>query len=210
MKFLARLTASISGAAIAAVGLAAPAGADGFTGTYEFATEDESATWTVVPCGHESPAPCAYVMQSGGDMEPWSADAYLYIGYWTLRVERPDAIVCDNGETFPARTTYSWDAVTNEGWVSARDEGVCGDEPHSVAAPFTLTRVGAAEVAPDAPAEPAPPADPAGPAPTDLAEPAPPADLAEPAPPANLAEPAPPADPAPGAENAGPPLAAEA
>ncbi|HEY7050971.1 MAG TPA: hypothetical protein VH496_02395 [Mycobacterium sp.] len=110
-----------------------------------------------------------HVAQTGGEMAPWQADAYLSVGYWTLSVNRPDTISCDDGENHPAQTTYSWDAVALSGWLGAHDPGVCGGDPKSLAAPFTLTKVGAAEIPLSPPAEPAPPppAEPAAPLPAE-------------------------------------------
>ena len=73
-------------------------------------------------------------------MKPFDGDANLSVGYWTMVVDRPDAIGCDDGKQFSAPTTYSWDAVTLSGWVSANNGGMCGGQSAVLAAPFTLTK----------------------------------------------------------------------
>lgn len=136
------IAASIAFAVVAAVGFAAPAHADDFSGTYDLNFgADNVATWTITPCGGEPFIPCVQVAQTGGKMQPWNGEADLSVGKWTMVVDRPDAIGCADGKTFPALTTYSWDAVTLSGWVSVYNNGVCGGEPRTLSAPFTLTKV---------------------------------------------------------------------
>lgn len=136
---------------LAVAGSTSPARADDFSGTYTVNVEDGStATWTVVPCEGSEQQPfvqCVHITESGGG-QPWTADAYWQVGYWTTYVERPDAIVCDDGRTFPERVGYAWDAANLSGWVSNYYRGPCGGPRGNLAVPFTLTKVGAAEAAP--------------------------------------------------------------
>ncbi len=135
-----------------AVGFASPASAEGFGGTYTMQlAAGEPATWTVTPCvsdPNQQPfIPCVHVAETGGKYAPWQADAHLSVGYWTMFVDRPDAITCEDGSTEPSRVTYSWDAVTLFGTPAFYFPGGCGDVPaKSLAAPFMLT-----------PTDPAPP-----------------------------------------------------
>jgi hypothetical protein len=109
----------------------------------------EPVTWTLTPCSTD-PAyrpfiPCVRVAETGGKFAPWQGEAQLSVGYWTMFVDRPDAITCDDGSTLPSRVTYWWNAVTLEGHIGFFFPGGCGGAPaKSLSAPFTLTRVGAA------------------------------------------------------------------
>lgn len=147
MKVAGGITASIVFAGIAAVGFASPAAADDVSGTYKMVLADgDPVTWTVRQCV-DDPAqqpfiPCIHVAETGGKFLPWEGDAHLSVGYWTLFVNRPDAITCDDGSTLPARVSYSWDAVTLHGWLGFYFPGGCGGAPASIlAGPFTLTKV---------------------------------------------------------------------
>ncbi|MCB0928027.1 MAG: hypothetical protein H6523_18550 [Mycolicibacterium sp.] len=149
-----RALAITGAAATLSLGLAIPASADDFAGQYTLTLDQESATWTVRPCEDADPAAgfvqCVHVAQSGGKEVPWESVATWAVGYWTLRVQRPDVMACDDGKEIAALTTYSWDAVTLAGHMSFLYPGGCGDAPEqSVAVPFTLAK-GAAPVEPKA------------------------------------------------------------
>jgi len=153
MKIAGGITASVVGVIVTAVGLivaavgfASPALADDVTGTYamELASGEE-ATWIVTPChtDPEDPPPfiqCIHVAESGGEFEPWHGEAHWGVGFWTMFVERPDAMTCGD-EKVPDRVSYSWDAVAHSGWQSFISPGGCGSEPgESVAELFALTK----------------------------------------------------------------------
>ncbi len=137
-------TASLVCAGLAAVGFASPARADDFSGTYTIDVGGSTATWTVRPCEGEPFIPCVYISETGSESQPWEGKADLGVGYWTMFVDRPDILTCEDGRKIPAKTTYSWDAVTLSGYFSIFNTGVCGDEPGTLSAPFTLTKVGPA------------------------------------------------------------------
>jgi hypothetical protein len=125
-----------------AVGFASPAWADDFSGTYTIDYGASTATWTVTPCDGEPFIPCVHVAEGGSPLAPWQSDASLSVGSWSLFVERPDVLVCDDGTNHPARATYALDAVTLSGSISIYDNGVCADEPRTLYAPITLTKTG--------------------------------------------------------------------
>ena len=177
-------------AALAAGGVAwaAPAAADSDVfGTYAFAADDgENATWILTPCADNAPG-CVRVAETGNSKRaPWSGDAHWSVGSLILFVQQPDAILCEGGAPAPGTNTYSWEGASMSGSVSILTNGACGKKSASLSIPFTLTRIGVAEVQapPVAPAGVAPAAAPA--APQDLAPPAASQDVA-PAPTAPLA-----------------------
>ena len=98
-----RALAITGAAATLSLGLAIPASADDFAGQYTLTLDQESATWTVRPCEDADPAAgfvqCVHVAQSGGKEVPWESVATWAVGYWTLRVQRPDVI----GDAVPRR-----------------------------------------------------------------------------------------------------------
>jgi hypothetical protein len=141
MRITRGIAPTIIVAGVGAVGFASPAWADDVSGTYTIDYgRGNTATWTVTPCDGESFIPCARVAESGAPLAPWSAQAALSVGSWTLFVDRPDAIPCNDGSNHAGRATYSWNAVTLSGSVSVYDDKVCGDEAHTLYAPFTLTK----------------------------------------------------------------------
>ncbi len=141
MSLTRGLAVGVVFAALAAVGSTSPAQAADFSGTYDLQIGGENvATWVITPCGAESFIPCVHVAQTGGVMQPFDGDANLSVGYWTMVAERADAIGCDDGRQFSAPTTYSWDAVTLAGQISANNGGMCGGTPASLSTPFTLMK----------------------------------------------------------------------
>jgi hypothetical protein len=96
--------------------------------------------------------PCVHVADSGNSTNaPWQADANLSVGYWTIAVDRPDAVSCDNGTAEPARVHYSVNAGSvDRGVLAFYFPGGCGDvAAASLAAPFTLTKVGSPPAPPE-------------------------------------------------------------
>lgn len=148
MNVIRGVTAFLICAGLAAVGFASPARADDFGGTYTIDLGGSTATWTVTPCDPQPFIPCAYISETGGETQPWQGKADLGVGYWTMFVERPDVLSCDDGQKFPAKTTYSWNAATLVGYISIFNPGLCGNEVGTLSAPFAL-----AKVAPPLPAE---------------------------------------------------------
>lgn len=155
MKIAGGIVASAIFASLAAVGFASPASAEGFEGTYTMQLAGgESATWTVTPCvsdpSNQPFIPCVHVAETGGKYAPWEGDAHFSVGFWTMKVDRPDAITCEDGTTEPSIVTYSWTPVALLGILAFNYPGGCGDvEAASLSAPFSLT-----------PTNPAPPVEP--------------------------------------------------
>ena len=129
-----RALAALAAFATAAVGLASPATADDFGGTYVRTGSGESSTWVVTPCG----SGCAHVADSDG----WSADAHPVGGLWTLTVELPKATICNNDGTAPGTLTYKVDPARQEGTVVNVLPAPCQLAPgYSNSMYFALTRV---------------------------------------------------------------------
>lgn len=142
MNITRPVAASVIGAGLAAACVfASPASADDLDGAYTLDIGgSDQGTWALTQC-EESFVPCVHVAQTGGEAQPWNADAHLSVGYWTMFVDRPDAIGCKDGSVHPGQVSYSWDAVTLSGWTSSYNTGVCGDKPQTLSAPFTLVKV---------------------------------------------------------------------
>jgi hypothetical protein len=149
MKVSRVITASAIVAGLTAFGSASPAGAGedpanpgepaAAPEVYEFnwVGGTEPTTWTVTLCGVK----CAHVEDSGNSItQPWSADAYVLNGYWTMFVDRKDMITCDDGTKVAAMAQYNWDANL-AGIASAKNPGDCGDVPGPISGYFTLKRI---------------------------------------------------------------------
>lgn len=147
-------------AAAGAAGLSSPAAwaddiyVDNAVGTYDYLFRDDLLnTWVVTPCDDGAPK-CvqvrSYSLKDTAE-EVWGGRAYWTVGSWIMVVVRP-AIKCDDGVRHDAKVTYSWDAVSNTGWRSYLDPGICEDKPDSHAGRITLIKRGP----PPPPAEPQP------------------------------------------------------
>lgn len=130
----------------ASLTVAGPAAAENFDGQYFLKVRGMDPTaWVVRPCDGapaEGFSQCVRVTDGGSaESAPFEADAHWAVGYWTLKVQRPDAIVCDDGAPVPGFVTYSWDAATLEGQLGFSYDGSCeGTEAGSLSAPFQLSR----------------------------------------------------------------------
>jgi hypothetical protein len=141
--------AAVLGSMAVATSFASPASAyelDGVLGTYTMSLGEDTSTWTVTPCESDPEQkgfiPCVHVADSGSAANaPWQADAHLSVGYWTLNVERADAVSCDDGSKLPANVKYWWKAATMEGVLGFFFPGGCGDaQAGSLSGPFTLVK----------------------------------------------------------------------
>ncbi len=117
-------------------------------GTYQVAYPNIpglTLTWTAAPCEDDRPQ-CAritqYTTSDTSGTGTWTADAYWGVGSWNLSAAEESS--CPDGSHYDQPIVYSWDAAKGAGWRSYYfSPGTCGsDKPVSVAAPFTLTRVG--------------------------------------------------------------------
>jgi len=139
---LSTVTTAAAILAVGCVGLAGPASADGdFSGTYQLAMGENTSTWTVTPCEGDPFIPCVHIAETGGANAPFQGDAYLTVGSWSMRVDRSDAITCEDNSKVPALVTYSWDAVKLVGYISIFNPGFCGTNAGTLYAPIQLTKV---------------------------------------------------------------------
>lgn len=144
MKVTKVIAVPIIAAGLSALGSASAAGAEGDappgpseTYTFNWVGGNEPTTWTVTPCGTK----CVHVEDSGNSItQPWTSDAFLLNGYWSMFVDRKDMITCDDGTTVEAMSQYNWDA-TLTGLASAKNPGECGDTPGPISGYFQLQRV---------------------------------------------------------------------
>lgn len=133
---------ALLGSAVAAlllpVGLASPAVADDFSGTYSLNLIGAGATtsWSTRTECSTSNVCVAHVTSSAG----WSGDATLSGNRWTMTVARADGHSCPDGTRHAELQTWSWDATTLDGQVSgvSTDNAAC---PVGQADDFALTKI---------------------------------------------------------------------
>lgn len=145
MSNTTRALAAVGALAAASLVVAAPAAAEDFEGQYTFDMGGQPALWTVRPCDGGPTLPfnqCVRIAESGGEGAPFEAQANWAVGYWTMRVHRPDVITCEDDSQRGALVTYSWNAASLEGQMGFTYDGSCDDdsEAGSMFAPFQLTR----------------------------------------------------------------------
>jgi hypothetical protein len=109
-------------------------------GRYDFHTW----VWSVSPCS----GGCVHV---GAIATPvakafnYVGDAQLVNGRYTLTVDVPDGLRCDDiyyGPTIPTHDVYTWDATTLAGSLESSFEAGCDGAPAGTHTyPFTLTRL---------------------------------------------------------------------
>jgi hypothetical protein len=120
-----------------AVGLAGPAWADDFGGTYALSLigAEGVTSWTANSHCPASGNCTAHITTSTG----WSGDARLMGGRWSMTVTRPDGQSCPDGTRHSELQTWSWDAAALTGQVSgvSTDPFAC---PETGANSFTLTK----------------------------------------------------------------------
>ncbi|WNG84929.1 hypothetical protein C6A86_015550 [Mycobacterium sp. ITM-2016-00316] len=104
-------------------------------------------TWAVSHC-IPAAADCAHIsaipMPVAKAFE-YTGEAHLADGRYTLTVDVPDGLRCDNiyyGPVIPTRDIYSWDAVTLQGTLSSSFAAGCGGTPSGTFTyPFSLVRL---------------------------------------------------------------------
>ena len=104
---IGRGLAAILMAVTGSVGLAGPAWADDFSGTYSMNLIGAGAhtSWEArTACGPAGGC-IAHIISSVG----WSGDAQLMGGRWTMSVDRPDGHSCPDGTRGAEMQTWSWD-----------------------------------------------------------------------------------------------------
>lgn len=128
--------------AIAAVGLAGPAGAENprdLDGTYIYSDGVSTQQWVATPC---EPI-CINIVASPGAGKPgFSGQATNFRG-WVLTVDNlPDVVKCPDGTTATGGMTFRWsDDLTGYGHTFSSTEA-CGKPPQPYDQfTFTLTKV---------------------------------------------------------------------
>jgi hypothetical protein len=131
------LAAAFGMAAVAVVGVAAPAHADPppFSGIYVVANGDPGLFWTV-SSDCVSDGCTANVVSNRG----WNSVATMTGGKWVFTVSKPDAVICDDGNYAPATMGFSVDPVTLDGTMSSdSNEGCPGGLVSQM--PFNLAKI---------------------------------------------------------------------
>lgn len=110
-------------------------------GVYRARYDGGASSWRVGSSCNQSGC-FAYVVSDQG----WQRVAQLGARLWVMDwVGRSDGFVCPDGSTAPANVTWSWDAESLVGIVTATHGAVCGSPPlppGSTESAFSLTRVG--------------------------------------------------------------------
>jgi hypothetical protein len=126
-------------AAVSALGIASPASADVFSGTYSLNLDGAPGahtSWTVKSACPPSGGCVAHITSSSG----WSGDAQLDGDRWTMTVGRQDGQSCPDGTRHAELQTWSWDTAALTGQVSgvSTDPAACPQGPSNS---FTLKKV---------------------------------------------------------------------
>jgi hypothetical protein len=135
------LTASMAVAAVPAAN-AMP------NGNYNVAIPDRydlhTWIWMISPCG-EGCVLVGSVAQPVARAYPFNEQAHLADGRYTLVVDDPFGLRCDNvyyGPTIPTHDVYTWDAATLAGSMQSSFDAGCGGAPGGILTyPITLTRM---------------------------------------------------------------------
>lgn len=133
---------------LAAVAVAPPAGASMILGNYDLNIvgryDFHTWVWAVSAC----PGQCVHVNAIGRPVAKafnYVGDAQLADGRYTLAVDVPDGLRCDNiyyGPTIPTHDVYTWDATTLAGSLESSFDAGCDGAPGGAHTyPFTLSRL---------------------------------------------------------------------
>jgi hypothetical protein len=109
-------------------------------GRYDFHTW----IWSITSC----PGGCVHVNATAMPVAKafnYAGDAQLVNGRYTLTVDVPDGLRCDDiyyGPTIPTHDVYTWDATTLAGSVDSSFDAGCDGAPGGTRTyPFTLSRL---------------------------------------------------------------------
>lgn len=109
-------------------------------GRYDFHTW----VWSITSCGDG----CVHVFAIARPVAKafaYTGDARLVDGRYTLTVDVPDGLRCDNiyyGPTIPTHDVYTWDAATLAGSLESSFDAGCDGAPGGTQTyPFTLSRL---------------------------------------------------------------------
>jgi hypothetical protein len=149
MGSLRQLTVTLAGIlAVAAMALAPAARATMTLGNYSLQIvgryDFHTWTWAITSC----PGACVHVNAIAmpvGRAFNYVGDAQLVNGLYTLTVDVPDGLRCDNiyyGTTIPTHDIYTWDAITLAGSLDSSFHAGCDGAPGGTRTyPFTLSRL---------------------------------------------------------------------
>jgi hypothetical protein len=149
MGSLRQFTVTLAGIlAVAAMALAPAARATMTLGNYSLQIvgryDFHTWTWAITSC----PGACAHVNAIAmpvGRAFNYVGDAQLVNGLYTLTVDVPDGLRCDNiyyGTTIPTHDIYTWDAITLAGSLDSSFHAGCDGAPGGTRTyPFTLSRL---------------------------------------------------------------------
>jgi hypothetical protein len=140
--------AGIAGLIVAAEAVTnAPAASAMPYGNYNVAIPDRydfhTWIWMISPCGEG----CVLVgsrAQPVARAYPFNEQAHLADGRYTLVIDDPYGLRCDNvyyGPTVPTHDVYTWDAITLAGSLQSMFDAGCDGAPGSLTYPITLTRM---------------------------------------------------------------------
>ncbi|KUI22692.1 hypothetical protein AU193_21010 [Mycobacterium sp. GA-1285] len=100
--------------------------------------------WAISRC----PGDCLHIQaipQPIAKAFPYSGDAHLADGRYTLTVDVPDGLRCGNvyyGPVIPTRDVYAWDAATRLGTLESSFAAGCDGAPGGTFTyPFSLARL---------------------------------------------------------------------
>lgn len=127
---------------------APPAWATTYVGNYELHIPDRYDFHTWVWAARACPQDCLTISAIPRPIAkafPYKGTAYLADGRFTLTVDVPDGLRCDNvyyGPVIPTRDVYSWDVMTFTGTLQSSFATGCGGAPGGTFTyPITLTRM---------------------------------------------------------------------
>lgn len=149
-KAFATALATFGALATTAIVVAPAPGAEMLAGNYELRIEGRydfhTWAWAVADCGtvHD----CRYVSAIPMPIAkafPYTGQAQLVDGRYTLSVDVPDGLRCGNvyyGPIIATHDTYSWDEVTLQGTLQSSFDAGCDGAPAGTDTyPFTLQRM---------------------------------------------------------------------
>lgn len=109
-------------------------------GRYDFHTW----VWAITACPGGGCVHVNAIARPVAKAFPYTGDAHLADGRYTLAVDVPDGLRCGDiyyGPTLPTHDVYTWDAVTLAGTLESSFAAGCDGTPGTQTYPFTLSRM---------------------------------------------------------------------
>lgn len=109
-------------------------------GRYDFHTW----VWAITACPGGGCVHVNAIARPVAKAFPYTGDAHLADGRYTLAVDVPDGLRCGDiyyGPTIPTHDVYTWDAVTLAGSLESSFAAGCDGAPGTQTYPFTLSRM---------------------------------------------------------------------